>query len=147
MRRRRSTFEPSDGPANDMVLAAGATSTAVIPRISDALWQELAPLIERCDPPAAVGRHRVEVRPVLEAILYRMALGCSWSRLPSFFPHTSSVYRTYRRWLEAGLLDQIIDRTIAHQTARNGDGLALPSPASATTGAQRSRMHASSAAK
>jgi transposase len=127
MRRQQNMAEPRfwympDGPHPE----GGTGSTVSTPKISDALWQELVPLIEAHDPPARVGRHRADMRLVLEAILYRLALGCSWNRLPSSFPHTSSVYRAYRRWLEAGLLDQVVDRTLAFQAGRS-EALELPS--------------------
>jgi transposase len=87
---------------------AGAPPEA-IPRVSPSMWAVLQPLIDAYDPPRPSGRRRgSDSRMMLDAMLYRLTTGCAWNRLPAGFPHASSVYRTYRRWLVAGLLDRLI---------------------------------------
>lgn len=33
--------------------------------------------------------------------------GCQWNQLPGDFPDDSSVHRTFQRWVQLGLFDQI----------------------------------------
>src|SRR5947209_6333430 len=91
-----------------MVREIRRPSTAHVPRVPDSLWSKLRPLIEQADPPARrSGRRRIDHRAALDAIIYRELTGCSWNRLPNTFPDDSSVHRTYRRWQQLGLLDQL----------------------------------------
>lgn len=78
-----------------------------VPAVPDDLWIELQALIERHDPPGATGRKRTDPRPLLDAIVYRTITSCAWGALPERFPPPATVYRTWRRWSESGLLDAI----------------------------------------
>lgn len=64
--------------------------------VTDAQWRLIAPLI-----PAAKsgGRPRtVDLREVLNAILYLNRTGCSWRQLPHDFPPWGTVHFYYRQW-------------------------------------------------
>jgi putative transposase len=76
-------------------------------RVSDELWERIAPLIAQADPPKPTGRPRIDARAALDAILFRMRSGCQWNQLPKEFPDDSSVHRTFQRWVERGVLDRI----------------------------------------
>ncbi len=73
--------------------------------LSDEQWERVAPLF----PPAKPGgRPRgVDLREVLNGILYVAACGCSWRMLPHDFPHWQTVYGYYNRWARLGILAQI----------------------------------------
>lgn len=54
------------------------------------------------------GRPRsISFREVLNAVLYREEIGCSWRMLPHDFPHWGTVYAYYRRWRIDGTLARL----------------------------------------
>ncbi len=69
--------------------------------LSDAEWAVLVPLL----PPAKLGgRPRtVDVREVVNALLYVLRTGCAWRLLPHDFPQSITVYMYFRRWEAAGV--------------------------------------------
>jgi transposase len=73
--------------------------------VTDDEWIHIEPTI----PPARHGgRHReVDVREVLNAIMYVLSTGCQWRYLPKDFPPKSTVYRYFREWGYDGTLDRI----------------------------------------
>jgi transposase len=75
--------------------------------MSDDLWEKLKPTLDRYDPPKVVGRKRIDARAALDAIIFRLRSGCQWNQLPNEFPDDSSVHRTFQRWEQIGVLDQI----------------------------------------
>jgi putative transposase len=73
--------------------------------LTDAQWRRIEPLI-----PAARhgGRGRaLDMRQVVDAILYLQHSGCGWRRLPGHFPKPSSVRTYYDRWRKDGTWDHI----------------------------------------
>ena len=75
--------------------------------LPDALWERIAPLIAKLDPPKPTGRPRIDARRALNAILFRLRSGCQWNRLPKDLPDDSSVHRTFQRWITWGVFDGI----------------------------------------
>lgn len=72
--------------------------------LTDREWEVLKALIP---PPKPGGRPRsVNVREIVNAILYVLRTGCSWSMLPHDFPVSSTVYYYYRRWQRTGDWDK-----------------------------------------
>jgi putative transposase len=82
-------------------------SLATIWKISDELWKKLHPILNAADPPNLIGRKRINARAALDAIIFRLRSGCEWNHLPNEFPDDSSVHRTFQRWEQIGVLDQI----------------------------------------
>jgi putative transposase len=71
-------------------------------------WKLLKPMLP---PPAKRGRKRkVDLREVLNAILYLLHTGCQWRDLPHDFPAWQTVYGYFRRFQRDGLLEQINQR-------------------------------------
>lgn len=59
-------------------------------------WARFEPLIP---PPRKGGRPRtVDMRGVVNALLYLLHTGCPWARLPEGFPPRSTVHEYYRQW-------------------------------------------------
>jgi putative transposase len=55
------------------------------------------------------GRPRdVDLREVLNALLYVVRNGCTWRGLPHDLPHWRTVYGYYRAWIEDGTWDQLV---------------------------------------
>ena len=76
--------------------------------LTDAEWAEVCDLF---DPPGQPGRPpRHDRRAVLDGCLYVLRTGCAWRLLPNDFPHWDNVYKTFRRWHQAGLFERLHDR-------------------------------------
>jgi putative transposase len=65
--------------------------------LSDAEWEVLQTLL----PVSSYGRPRqVDLRGVVNAILYILCSGCAWRYLPSDYPNYKTVYYYFARWRE-----------------------------------------------
>ena len=75
--------------------------------LTDGQWARLAPLL----PPAKPGGHprTVDLREVVNAILYLVREGCRWRALPHDFPPWSTVYGYFRAWRRDGTWQQVHD--------------------------------------
>ena len=71
--------------------------------LSDAEWARLQPLL----PPHKRGRPRHDDRPMLNAILWKLATGVPWRDLPERYGPWPSVYTRFRRWTQAGVWDHL----------------------------------------
>ena len=78
--------------------------------LTDTQWRELGPAL----PPAKLGgRPRtVDVREVINGILYVLRAGCSWRMMPHDLPPWQTVYKYFRRWSRDGTWERI------HETLR-----------------------------
>jgi putative transposase len=78
--------------------------------LTDTEWQIIAPFM-----PARshLGRPRViELRSVVNAILYILATGCQWRALPKEFPARSTVQGYFYRWRDDGTWHWINDALV-----------------------------------
>jgi transposase len=75
--------------------------------ISDELWADLGPLVERAKRSRAGAPPRVPDRQFLEAVLYLADSGCKWRQLPDRYGAWDAVYNRFRRWIEAGVFDRL----------------------------------------
>jgi putative transposase len=75
--------------------------------LSDARWAILEPLI----PPAkGGGRPReVDMREIVNAMLFLNRSGCQWDMLPHDLPPKSSVYVYFAQWREDGTWQRLVD--------------------------------------
>ena len=75
--------------------------------LTDNQWSRIAPLI----PPAKPGgrRRSVNVRELVNAILYFVRTGCQWRNIPHDFPPWGTVHYYYRRWRLDGTWEKIHD--------------------------------------
>jgi putative transposase len=76
--------------------------------LNDAQWARIAPLI----PPAIPGgrrRRTLNVRDVVNAILYFVRTGCQWRNIPHEFPPWGTVHYYYRRWRLDGTWQKVHD--------------------------------------
>lgn len=73
--------------------------------LTDAEWALVGPLI----PPAKRGGNKrtVDVRAVVNGILYILSTGCQWAALPKDLPARSTVNDYFRRWDWDGTLDRL----------------------------------------
>ena len=73
--------------------------------LTDAEWALAAPLI----PPAKRGgdKRTVDVREVVNGLLYLLSTGCQWRALPKDLPPRSTVHGYFDLWTWDGTLDRI----------------------------------------
>ncbi len=75
--------------------------------LSDEQWSVIEPWLP---PQNEGGRDRqVDLREIINAILYRTRSGCAWEMLPHDFPPKSTVYEYYRAWQRNGTWQTIHD--------------------------------------
>ena len=61
--------------------------------IPDDLWEKVEPVILEGTPPKTTGRKRVNPRPILNGIIFRLRSGCQWNHLPKTFGDDSTIHR------------------------------------------------------
>jgi transposase len=73
--------------------------------LTDAEWAVIGPLI----PPAKRGGNKrtVEVREVVNGVMYVLSTGCQWAALPRDLPPRSTVNDYFRRWDYDGTLHRL----------------------------------------
>lgn len=74
---------------------------------ADEEWMEMAPLI----PPGRRGgrKRTVNIREVLNGLLYVLSTGCQWRAIPKDFPPRSTIFSYFGRWEAEGTLRRIHD--------------------------------------
>ncbi len=88
--------------------------------LTDDQWQEVAQLLSAR---ATLGRPRkLDLREVVNAILYLLQSDCGWRGLPARFPNRSSVRTYYDRWRQDGTWTSICEATgiRIHSNTRRG---------------------------
>ena len=98
--------------------------------LTDAEFALLAPHLPA---PSRVGRPReVDLREVLDAILYLLRTGCPWRLLPKGFPPKSTVFGYFRRLWEDGTWPTLHALLVMAAREQAGRGRPRPRPASST---------------
>jgi putative transposase len=86
--------------------------------VTDGQWRLIEPLMP---PPKPGGRPReVDMREVVNAILYVVRTGCAWRQLPHDFPRWITVYYYFRRFQGDGTWRKIHDRLRAKVRRKTG---------------------------
>ncbi len=94
--------------------------------LTDEQWELLSPLLPAAKPG---GRPRtVELREILNAILYVLRTGCAWRMLPHDLPPWQTVYKYFRGFSEDGTWERVHDAM--RPNVREGEGRsAMPTAA------------------
>ena len=88
------------------------------PDVTDRQWRLIEPSIP---PPKPGGRPReVDMREVVNAILYVVRTGCAWRQLPHDFPRWITVYYYFRRFQRDGTWHKIHERLRAQVRRKAG---------------------------
>ena len=73
--------------------------------VSDAEWEFLLPYLTLMREDAPQRAH--DMREVFNAVRYVVKTGCQWRMLPHDFPDWTVAYQQVRRWMQAGVFEQI----------------------------------------
>ena len=99
--------------------------------LTDEQWDLLHPLIP---PKTGKGRNqKVDLREIVNAILYWLRTGCQWRNLPHDFPPHGTVFYHYNKWKKKNVWEQML--TALHQKVRVAD-LREPTPSAACVDSQ-----------
>lgn len=73
--------------------------------LTDAEWAHVAPII----PPAKRGGNKrtVDVREVVNGLMYILSTGCQWRAIPKDLPPRSTLYDYFAQWEWDGTLERI----------------------------------------
>jgi putative transposase len=105
-------------------------------------WALLEPLVLAFENRVRPGPDReVDLREVVNALLYQNRTGCQWAFLPHDLLPKSTVYDYFAKWREHGLFRQIVDtlRTQVREStpkAPGQEGLREPTPSAACVDSQ-----------
>lgn len=88
---------------------------ALEPRVVDAIWKTIEPLIPVPVDNHPLGCHRPRIpdRDCFEAILFRLVTGCSWDVAGRLGKGSETTLRTRRNeWINAGVFSELADHAI-----------------------------------
>lgn len=88
---------------------------------SDMTDAERGLIVRRLPPRRRLGRPReVDLRKVLQAILYILSTGCQWRALPKEFPPYSTVQRYFYTWRDTGRWQKIVTALVRQARRKLG---------------------------
>lgn len=76
--------------------------------VSESLWEIISGLLDMFYPRSKKGPDRVDLRRVLNGIIFRMRSGCQWNQIPVKFGDDSTIHRHFQKWCEFGIIDRIM---------------------------------------
>lgn len=86
--------------------------------MTDAEWLVIEPFMPKAKP---LGRPReIDLRAVVDAILYMASTGCQWRQIPKEFPPYSTVQGYFYRWAHDGTLARINHALVVASRERKG---------------------------
>lgn len=103
--------------------------------LTDAEWDLVADLFERAPGQRGTPVHYSR-RELVNACSYVLRTGCAWRLLPTTFPPWQAVYKTFVRWVAAGVFEQMQDRLRQQWRTRMGHA---SEPTAAVIDAQSNR--------
>jgi len=75
--------------------------------IPDDVWPLIQTILDEHYPAKPKGHRRVELRRVLNGIIFRLRTGCQWNQLPACFVDDSTVHRHFQQWCQRGVLTHL----------------------------------------
>ncbi len=75
-------------------------------RLATHQWKKIAPVLEEARPKRR--RDMRSIRLTMDAILWVIRVGCSWSDIPRRFPAPATCYKLYKDLLDSGGWDKIL---------------------------------------
>lgn len=81
--------------------------------VSDEAWAVIERVLDEVYPKKPKGHQRVDLRRVLNGIIFRLRSGCQWNHLPREYGDDSTVHRHFQKWVEQGVFERIWAMLIA----------------------------------
>ena len=78
------------------------TAQPTIWAVPDDVWTLIEPMLNAWYPAKPNGHRRVDLRRVLNGIIFRLRTGCQWKQLPKQFGDDSTVPRHFQPWCQRG---------------------------------------------
>jgi transposase len=79
-----------------------------VEELSDAQWERIVPLLPELNQSVVRrGRPCVNLRGVVNSVLWVLRTGKAWNAMPANYPPYQTSHRYYLRWREAGVLSDI----------------------------------------
>ncbi len=75
--------------------------------VPDDLWERIEPLLLKEHPSKGTGRKRVDLRRVLDGIIFRLRTGCQWNHIPRVYGSDRTLHRYFQRWCRSGLFERL----------------------------------------
>jgi putative transposase len=86
--------------------------------LTEAQWELVGPLLP---PPPGGGRPRtIDLRAIVDAILYVAKNGCAWRALPHDFPPEGTVRHYFHAWRRSGVWERLLDASRHEVRRREG---------------------------
>ena len=89
-------------------------------RVPDELWERVAPLLPRYRASQRGGRPRVDLRRVLDGILYVLRTGCQWKAAPQEFGCPSTLHNYFQEWTRKGVFFRLWKEALREYDALEG---------------------------
>ena len=89
-------------------------------RVPNELWERVEPLLPRYELSQAGGRPRLELRRVLDGILYVLRTGCQWKAAPREFGSASTLHSYFQEWTEKGVFFRLWKEALREYDAPEG---------------------------
>ena len=83
------------------------TPAPTIWEIPDEVWPIIQRILDEQSPPKPKGHRRVDLRRVLNGIIFRLRTGCPGNRLPEVFGDDSPMHRQFQRWCQWGMFARL----------------------------------------
>ena len=75
--------------------------------VPDDVWAIIEPVLNDLYPSQPKGHRRVDLRRVLNGIIFRVRTGCQWNRLPACCGDDRTVHRHCQQWCQRGLFTRL----------------------------------------
>jgi putative transposase len=83
------------------------TPAPTIWEIPEDVWPMIQTILDEHYPAKPKGHRRVNLRRVLNGIIFRLRTGCQWNRLPEAFGDDSTIHRHFQRWCQLGIFARL----------------------------------------
>ena len=83
------------------------TAKPTIWEVPDDVCTLIEPLLNEWYPAKPKGHRRVDLRRVLNGIIFRLRTGCQWNQLPKPFGDDSTVHRHFQQWCQRGIMARL----------------------------------------
>lgn len=70
-------------------------------KLTDYQWATISPFLP------IKRKRKLDLRDVMNAILWLLRTGCQWRNLPEYYPHWQAVYYYFDQWKTNGIFEQI----------------------------------------